>query len=78
MTRCDIFANGLGLKWLGWLFALLGNIAAFCIGSMVQSNSVAVALKKTWQVLEVFSGLVLAVLTGVVNICGIRRIGRVT
>ncbi len=71
-------ADGLGLKWLGWLFALFGSIAAFGIGSMVQSNSVALALKDTWGISTVGTGVVLAVLTGVVIIGGIRRIGKVT
>ena len=71
-------AEGLGLKWLGWLFALMGSIAAFGIGSMVQSNSVALALKETWNVPQALTGVVLAVLTGIVIIGGIRRIGKVT
>ncbi|ALC15752.1 amino acid carrier protein [Desulfuromonas soudanensis] len=71
-------AEGLGLKWLGWLFALFGSVAAFGIGSMVQSNSVAVALTATWGIPPVGTGIVLAVLTGVVIIGGIRRIGKVT
>lgn len=71
-------AEGLGLKWLGWLFALFGSIAAFGIGSMVQSNSVAVALKETWGFSPVATGLVLAFLTGIVIIGGIKRIGKVT
>jgi len=71
-------AEGLGLKWLGWLFALMGCIAAFGIGSMVQSNSVAVALEQTWSIPPVLTGVVLAVLTGIVIIGGIKRIGKVT
>lgn len=71
-------ADGLGLKWLGWFFALMGCVAAFGIGSMVQSNSVAVALEHTWSVPPVLTGIVMAVMTGVVIIGGIRRIGRVT
>jgi AGCS family alanine or glycine:cation symporter len=71
-------AEGLGLKWLGWLFALMGSIAAFGIGSMVQSNSVAVALKETWAIPSVVTGGVLALFTGTVIIGGIRRIGKVT
>ncbi len=71
-------ADGLGLKWLGWLFALFGSVAAFGIGSMVQSNSVALALDETWGVSPVGTGIVLAVLTGAVIIGGISRIGRVT
>jgi len=71
-------ADGLGWKWLGWLFALFGAIAAFGIGSMVQSNSVALALDTTWGIPAVGTGVVLAVLTGIVIIGGIRRIGKVT
>jgi len=71
-------SDGLGLKWLGWLFALMGSIAAFGIGSMVQSNSVAIALNETWKVPLLLTGIVLAVLTAVVIIGGIRRIGKVT
>ncbi len=37
-------SKGLGLKWLGMLFAIFASIAAFGIGNMVQSNSVADAL----------------------------------
>jgi len=71
-------ADGLGWKWLGWLFALFGAIAAFGIGSMVQSNSVALALDATWGVPTIATGVVLALLTGVVIIGGIKRIGKVT
>ncbi len=71
-------SEGLGLKWLGWLFALMGAIAAFGIGSMVQSNSVAVVIKGHFHVPEVVTGLILALLTGAVIIGGIRRIGKVT
>ncbi len=71
-------ADGLGLKWLGWFFAFMGCIAAFGIGSMVQSNSVAVALEHTFSVPPVATGIVMALMTGVVIIGGIRRIGKVT
>ncbi len=71
-------ADGLGIKWLGWLFALMGCVAAFGIGSMVQSNSVAVALEHTWSVPPMLTGVVMALMTGVVIIGGIRRIGKVT
>ncbi len=70
-------SEGLGLPWLGMLFALMGSIAAFGIGSMVQSNSVAVALEATFAVPPVFSGVALGLLSALVIIGGIRRIGRV-
>ncbi len=71
-------AEGLGLKWLGWLFALMGAVAAFGIGSMVQSNSVAVVIKDHWNIPEMVTGIILAILTGAVIIGGIKRIGKVT
>ncbi len=71
-------ADGLGIKWLGWLFAFLGSIAAFGIGSMVQSNSVALVLHSTVGISPVISGILLAGLTAMVIIGGIKRIGKVT
>jgi len=71
-------ADGLGIRWLGWTFALMGSVAAFGIGSMVQSNSVAVALRESWGVPALLTGCVLALMTGVIIIGGIRRIGKVT
>ncbi len=71
-------ANGLGLKWLGWLFAFFGAVAAFGIGNMVQSNSVALAIEKSFNVSPIVSGLVLTVLTAMVVIGGIKSIGKVT
>ncbi|MDY0292261.1 MAG: sodium:alanine symporter family protein [Desulfuromonadaceae bacterium] len=71
-------SEGLGLPWLGMLFALMGSIAAFGIGSMVQSNSVAVALEATFSVPPAFTGVALGLLCALVILGGIRRIGRVT
>ena len=71
-------SEGLGLPWLGMLFALMGSIAAFGIGSMVQSNSVAVALEATFAVPPLLTGIALGLLCALVIIGGIRRIGRVT
>jgi len=71
-------SEGLGLPWLGMLFALMGSLAAFGIGSMVQSNSVAVALEATFSVPPIFTGVALALLCALVILGGIRRIGRVT
>lgn len=71
--------NGLGRRW-GWLagaFALFGMIAAFGIGNMVQSNSVADVLDTHFDVPHLATGLVAAALTGVVIVGGVRRIATV-
>jgi len=71
--------NGLGdnWKWLGFLFALFGTIAAFGIGNMVQSNSVADALHSNFDIDPMITGIVLAILVGLVIIGGVTRIGEV-
>lgn len=71
--------NGLGKKWhwLGFLFALFGTIAAFGIGNMVQSNSVADALHSNFAVDTNLTGIVIAGLAALVILGGIKRIGTV-
>ncbi|GAB6179097.1 sodium:alanine symporter family protein [Desulfotomaculum defluvii] len=70
--------RGLKLKWLGWIFALFGSLAAFGIGNMTQTNSVALAMNGTFGVSPIVTGIILAILTGAVVLGGIRSIGRVT
>lgn len=71
-------ANGLNMKWLATVFAVFGAIAAFGIGNMVQSNSVAASLQESFNISPLVTGLVLAVLTALVILGGIKRIGSVT
>ncbi len=71
-------SRGLGWKWLGTLFALFAAIAAFGIGNMVQSHSVADAMYSTFGVDKLLVGVVLAALTGLVVLGGIKSIGKVT
>jgi len=70
--------RGLGLKWLGVLFALFGSIAAFGIGNMVQANAVAGNLKETLGLNPVVTGIILALFTGLVILGGVKKIGRVS
>ena len=71
-------ANGLGWKWLGTLFAIFAAIAAFGIGNMVQSNSVADAVEATFHVPFYVTGIILMILTAMVVLGGIKSIGRIT
>jgi len=63
---------------LGTLFALFAAVAAFGIGNMVQSNSVASALEGAWNVPTWASGLAMAVAAALVILGGIQSIGRFT
>ncbi|MCP3925738.1 MAG: sodium:alanine symporter family protein [Desulfobacterales bacterium] len=64
--------------WLGFCFALFGVVASFGIGNMVQSNSVAAALKDSYSINPWITGGIAAVLTALVIIGGIKSIGKVT
>ncbi|MGB5211173.1 MAG: sodium:alanine symporter family protein [Gammaproteobacteria bacterium] len=73
-----------GLRWkrtgrvLGAMFALFTALAAFGIGNMVQSNSMASAIQGAFGVPGWITGVVVALALGVVTIGGVRSIGRVT
>lgn len=70
--------KGLGLKWLAAIFSIFGALAAFGIGNMVQSNSVAVALKSTFNIPPLATGIFLALAAGAVIIGGLKRIASIT
>jgi len=65
-------------KWLAYAFAGFGALAAFGIGNMVQSNSVAEALNYSFGIPKIATGIILAVLAATVILGGIKRIGVVT
>jgi alanine or glycine:cation symporter, AGCS family len=73
-----------GIRWkplgavLAFAFALFASVAAFGIGNMVQSNSVADAIQTSFGVPKWVSGLVIAVLAALVILGGIKSIGRFT
>jgi len=71
-------ANGMNLKWLGALFAVFAAVAAFGIGNMVQSNSVADAVKYSFNIPVEATGIILALATELVLLGGIKSIGKVT
>ena len=68
--------NGMHNKWLAWIFALLGSVAAFGIGNMVQVNAITVSLTRNFGMSHVASGLALMFLTAFVVLGGIKSIGK--
>lgn len=69
--------KGLGQKWLAVLFCIFTAIAAFGIGNMVQANAIATMAKQTFGIPTWISGIIIAFLTGIVVIGGIKTIARV-
>jgi len=68
--------NGLGdnWNWLAIVFAMLGALAAFGIGNMVQANSVADAVEAMFHVPVWQTGAVLTIVTAAVILGGLGRI----
>ncbi len=70
--------RGLNWKWLAIMFAFCGCVTTLFTGNIVQSNSIASALNHVFGVNVWLTGLVLAILTGLVLLGGIKSIGGVT
>ena len=68
--------KGCNMKWLGLIFAFLGTIASFGIGSSVQSNSVADSVRTSLGIDPWITGVVLTVFTAIVILGGIKSIAR--
>jgi AGCS family alanine or glycine:cation symporter len=69
--------QGLGWKWLAILFAAGAAICSFCTGNSIQAFTVADQLSSDFAIPTWITGIVVAVLVGLVIIGGIKRIGRV-
>jgi len=68
--------DGLKLPWLGWLYALVAGVAALTTTPFTQPNSIAVVWQSQFHVKTWITGLLVAVLTWLVVIGGIKSIGR--
>ncbi|WP_434793946.1 Amino-acid carrier protein AlsT [Terrisporobacter petrolearius] len=66
--------KGLKSKGLATLFAIFAGVACFGTGNLTQSNSIATALQGSFSIPTYVTGLVLAVLTGLVIFGGVSRI----
>lgn len=68
--------KGLKNNWLAMVFAIFAACAAFGTGNMIQSNSVAEAMKATFNIDHWITGTVLFILTFLVIMGGIKSIAR--
>ena len=73
-----ILEHGAGQKWLAVLFALFTVLASFGIGAAVQANSTAEALSLGFGINHMYSGVILAILVGLVIIGGLKSLATVT
>ncbi len=68
--------KGLGLPRLGWVYALLAGVAALTTTPFTQPNSIAVVLQSEFGLRTWITGVVVAVLTWLVIVGGLKSIGR--
>ncbi len=73
-----VLEQGLKRRWLGLGFALFASLAAFGIGNLVQANSAAQVARSAWGLPPLLTGVVMAVITAIVILGGIERIGSFT
>lgn len=73
-----VMERRLNMKWLAVFFAIATVISSFGTGNLPQSNNIANGIQATFGVPPWATGLILAVLLGLVIIGGIRRIVQVT
>jgi AGCS family alanine or glycine:cation symporter len=71
-------SKGVGLPWLGTVFAIFTAFATFGIGNMTQANATAKIFESAFHIEPWVTGLVLMVMTALVIIGGIKSIGRFT
>jgi alanine or glycine:cation symporter, AGCS family len=71
-------SKGVGLPWLGTLFAIFTACATFGIGNMTQANATAKIFESTFHIPVAATGIVLTLLTGLVILGGIKTIGKFT
>ncbi len=68
--------DGLGSPKLAWTYALVAGVAALTTTPFTQPNSIAVAFQAEFSMNPWLSGVVIAVLTWLVIIGGVKSIGR--
>ena len=73
-----LFGKKVSLKWVAVLFAIATVLSSFGTGSLPQINSISNSVFATFGIEHWITGLILAVLLGMVIIGGIRRIAAVT
>lgn len=66
--------NGLGSKALGGFFAVSIILALGFIGNMVQSNSIADAVSRAFNIPQLIIGIAIAIIAGLIFVGGMKRI----
>lgn len=69
--------KGLGMRWLGILFAIFTAIATFGIGNTVQANAIATVVNESYGIHPLITGITICLLVGAVLMGGVKSIARI-
>lgn len=69
--------RGLGMGWLGVLFALFTAVASFGIGSTVQANAISTMSQNVFGLQPVVIGGIVTILASMVIVGGVKNIAKV-
>lgn len=69
--------RGLGMKWMGILFALFTAVASFGIGSTVQANAISTLSHNVFNIQPVVIGGIVTILASAVIVGGVKSIAKV-
>jgi len=69
--------KGLGWKWMAIVFAVIGAIGAITTGNLVQANAIAETVNHVSAIDTGITGIVIAVVTGLIIVGGVKSIGHV-
>ncbi len=70
--------RGCKMKWMAIVFAFFCVLASLGMGNMTQANSVSNALNASFSIPLPVTGIIMAIITGILILGGIKRIARVT
>lgn len=74
----EYIEKGLGWKWMAYVFAALGVVAAIGTGNLVQVNSIVESVNIILKIDPWIIGSLVALLTGMVILGGVKSIGHVS
>lgn len=70
--------RGLGIRWLGAIFAVLTTICFGLVFNAAQSNTTTLAFNNAFKINPTLMGIILAVLTSLVIFGGVQRVAKVS
>lgn len=69
--------KGLKQKWLSILFSIMVIVGYFVVGAIVDTNTICLSVQAQYGIPPIVTGVVFSILTAIVILGGIKRIGEV-